>query len=124
MSRGLGRVQNGCLRAIYFDENHPRPKRHKHRGELLTTFDIAAEVFQVDADADGFYQLTDAQYVATKRALENLQRKGQVIGFRMNHDERYYRWMSEKRAQQWLRDKKNADRGVRAKMLAIGIKAR
>jgi hypothetical protein len=45
-----------------------------------------------------------------------------VIG-RISHDERYFRWMSEKRAQRWVRDKKNAGRAerIRAKMRAIGM---
>ena len=56
-------------------------------------------------------------------ALEGLQRKGQVIGFRMNHDERYYYSMSKNQAQQWVRDKTNTSwtERIRAKMRAIGI---
>jgi hypothetical protein len=120
MSRGLGRVQTGCLVAIWEYERG----RHCHRRELPTTYDIANDVYRIEPDADGACWITDAQHIAVKRALAGLQRKGQVIGFRMDHSERHFRWMSEKRAQQWVRDKKNADRGVREKMRAIGMEAR
>jgi hypothetical protein len=118
MSRGFGWVQMACLWRI--------KKHDEERGELPTTYDIAAYVYQAERTDDGGYWLTDAQHVAVKRALEGLQRKGRIIGFRMKHDERTYRWMSEKRAQQWVRDKNNAGRAerVRAKMRAIGMKAR
>lgn len=122
MSRGLGRVQNRCLSAIVLCEK---------RGEFASTFDIIEFVYQLERDADGAYWVTDAQHVAVKRALEGLQRKGQVIGFHMNYDERYYRWMSEKRAQQWVRDETKRARAngwgtgrierVRSKMRAIGV---
>jgi hypothetical protein len=114
MSRGLGRVQNGCLVAIW---------KYERRGKLATAFDIAVEVYQVKPNEDGSRTITAAQHIAVKRALAGLQRKGRVIGFRINHGERHFSWMSEKRAQQWVRNKKNADRGVRAKMRAIGMKA-
>jgi hypothetical protein len=115
MSRGLGRVQNGCLRTIW---------DYERRGKLADAFDIAVAVYRVEPDEDGSLTISGAQHIAVKRALAGLQRKGRAIGFRMNHGERHFTWMSEKRAQQWVRDKKNADRGVRPKMRAIGMKDR
>jgi hypothetical protein len=115
MSRGPGWVQMACLWRI---------QKYEERGELPTTYDIAAAVYQAERADDGGYWLTNAQHVAVKRALAGLQRQGRIIGFRMDHRERHFTWMSEKRAQQWVREKKNADRGVRAKMWAIGMKAK
>jgi len=113
MSRGPGWVQMACLWVI---------RNYEDDGESPTTFDIAAAVYQIKPDADGNYEFTDAQYIAVKRALAGLQRRGRVIGFRMSPFERHFTWMSEKRAQQWVRAKKPFDRGVRAKMRAIGMK--
>ena len=66
MSRGLGKVQSGCLMAIYWAERGGKPPP--------TTYDIAAAVYHTEVNDDG-YHLTDAQHVAVKRALEGLQRK-------------------------------------------------
>jgi hypothetical protein len=71
MSRGLGRVQRECLRAI---------ERCERTGKRATTFTIAADVYQVKPDKDGNRWINDAQHVATKRALANLRRKGLVSG--------------------------------------------
>jgi hypothetical protein len=124
MSRGLGRVQNGCLTAIWDSER---------RGELPEAFDIAVAVYRIRPDEDGSLTITGAQHIAVKRALAGLQRKGRVIGFRVYHHERHFRWMSETRAQRWVRDetklahKHGRATGridyVRAKMCAIGMKA-
>ena len=120
MSRGLGRVQNGCLVAIW---------EYERRGKSPTTLDIVGKVYGISPDADGSYWVTDAQHVAVKRALAGLQRKGQVIGLRRwkphaNQGGQYLDWMSAQRAQQWVREKAHAGRAdVRAKMRAIGMKA-
>ena len=66
MSKGLGRIQRGCLRVI--DE-------YEAAGKRPTTFNIAAEVYQVRPD-----RLSWAQHVATKRALASLRQKGLVSG--------------------------------------------
>src|SRR4051794_7785699 len=73
MSRGLGRVQRGCLNAI---------EQAEAEGEMSTTLDIAREVYEVKADKSGVYLISDAQHVAVKRALAGLQRNGVVTGFR------------------------------------------
>jgi len=88
MSRGLGRVQWGCLLAIW---------RYEQRGEQPTTFDIAADIYHVEPDEDGYRIVSDAQHVAVKRALAGLQRQGRVVGFRTN-TERLMRWRNPKSA--------------------------
>jgi hypothetical protein len=67
MSRGLGWVQRECLRVI---------EQYEAAGKRPTTFNIAAEVFQVKRGRT----ISDAQHVSTKRALFNLRRKGLVSG--------------------------------------------
>jgi hypothetical protein len=129
MSRGYGRVQSACLLAIAYAER---------AGELPTTYDIAAAVYRTEVNDDG-YHLTDAQHVAVKRALESLQRQGKVIGIASRYchgiaDTGDYRnhwrycWMSEPRAQQWIREQ-DPERATwpgvktfKAKMRAIGMK--
>jgi hypothetical protein len=66
MSRGLGWVQRECLRIIGSAPKNP------------TTYQVAAEVFQVKADEYGDRMITEAQHVATKRALASLRSKGLV----------------------------------------------
>jgi hypothetical protein len=71
MSRGLGRIQRECLRVIAgYEAGGVRP----------TTFNVAADVYHVEHDADGSRMINDAQHVATKRALATLRRKGLVTG--------------------------------------------
>jgi hypothetical protein len=72
MSRGYGRVQNGCQSAIYLAERAGEPPP--------TTYDIAAKVYHVERDDDGYRYVSDAQHVAVKRALASLERQGKVIG--------------------------------------------
>jgi hypothetical protein len=92
MSRGSGWVQKACLGII---------QTYEARGEWWpTTLDIAAEVYHVKPDDDSSRLITDAQHVAVRRALEGLQRKGRVIGFRTN--KRCYQWMTEKGLAQWI----------------------
>lgn len=75
MSRGPGRVQNGCLVAIW---------KIERRGKLATC-DIVGEVYRLDRDADGGYWVTDAQYVAVKRAR---RLAAQGAGDRLSHEPR------------------------------------
>src|SRR5262245_28040077 len=72
MSRGLGRVQRRCLDAI---------RKYETQGKCPTTFNITAEVYEVQRDEDGNRYVSDAQHVAVKRALRGLRRQGRVIGF-------------------------------------------
>ena len=71
MSRGLGWLQRECLRVI--DD-------YRLAGKEPTTFNIAAEVYQVKRDRHGNRMITDAQHVATKRALGSLRRSGLITG--------------------------------------------
>jgi hypothetical protein len=118
MSRGPGWVQLACLQHI---------KEYEEDDDWPTAYDIAAAVYQVKPDEDGISYVTDAQYVAVKRALEGLQLQGRIIGFRTlrrrgamrdyidkdgkpfripddHRAERCHHWMTEKRAQQYVRD--------------------
>ena len=71
MSKGLGRIQRECLRVI---------EEYEAAGKRPTTFNITAEVYQIKPDRHGNRMCSDAQHVATKRALANLRRKGLVSG--------------------------------------------
>jgi hypothetical protein len=105
MSRGLGWVQQTCLLVI---------REYEDDGELPTTYNIAATVYQVEPDKDGCRLVNDAQHVAVKRALEGLQRKGHIIGFRDagraripgvdGRAELAHFWATEKGAQRFVDD--------------------
>ena len=126
MSRGFGRVQNGCLAAI---------SEFERKRKLPTTYDITAHVYGAKVEDDGYW-ISDAQHVAVKRALAGLQRKGLVIALdrlycRDDHpydgrSDRAYCWMSEKRAQRWIREQSKARGGMvarfKARMRDIGMK--
>jgi hypothetical protein len=73
MSKGLrlGRIQRGCLRVI---------EEYEAAGKGPTTFSIAADVYRVRPDRHGNRMVSDAQHVATKRALASLRQKGLVSG--------------------------------------------
>jgi hypothetical protein len=72
MSKGLGHIQQrGCLRVI---------EEYEVAGKRPTTFNIAAEVYRVRPDRHGNRMVSDAQHVATKRALASLRQKGLVSG--------------------------------------------
>ena len=101
MSRGLGWVQSACLVIV---------KRHEGK-RWPSTYTIAADVYQVKPDRNGDRLINDAQHVAVKRALEGLQRKGMVIGFRDTHNARApgdgrielcHVWMTEVGLARWL----------------------
>jgi hypothetical protein len=66
MSKGLGRIQRGCLRVL---------GEYEAAGKRPTMLNIASEVYRVSPD-----RLSDAQHVATRRALTSLRQKGLVSG--------------------------------------------
>jgi len=66
MSKGLGRIQRGCLRVL---------GEYEAAGKRPTMLNIASEVYRVRPD-----RLSEAQHVATRRALTSLQQKGLVSG--------------------------------------------
>jgi hypothetical protein len=98
MSRGMGRVQRATLEVV-----------QKH--EPITTYDIIPEVYKIKRSRDGYRYFDPAQHVAVKRALEGLQRKGLVIGFRTQRArdpaagdgrmELCHTWMTEKEFAKW-----------------------
>jgi hypothetical protein len=63
---GLGRIQRGCLRVI---------EEYEAAGKRPTMLNIASEVYRVSPD-----RLSEAQHVATRRALASLLQKGLVSG--------------------------------------------
>jgi hypothetical protein len=79
---------NGHLRNIYDYGVNSKPRKSRPRssrnyeaaGKKPTTFNIAADVYRVEPDADGNRWISEAQHTATKRALANLRRKGLVSG--------------------------------------------
>jgi hypothetical protein len=68
MSRGIGRIQRECLRAL------------GAATEPLNTFAITADVYQIKPDTYDNRMCNDAQHTAVKRALAGLRRKGLVVG--------------------------------------------
>lgn len=66
MSKGLGRIQRGCLRVL---------GEYEATGRRATILDIASEVYRVRPD-----RLSDEQHAVTRRALASLQQKGLVSG--------------------------------------------
>jgi hypothetical protein len=71
MSRGLGWVQRECLRVI---------ANYEAVGKRPTTLNIAADIYRIKPDRFGNRTVSDAQHVATKRALSSLRRKGLATG--------------------------------------------
>jgi hypothetical protein len=101
MSRGFGKVQLACLAAI---ERHGAP----------TTFTIACDAYHIEPNEVGNRLCSDAQHVAVKRALEGLQRKGLIIGFRETtvarapgdgRVEQCHVWMTAEVFAHWLKTK-------------------
>ena len=70
MSKGLSHIQPGCLRVI---------EEYEAAGKRPTTFNIAAEVYRVRPDRHGTRMVSDAQHIATKRALASLRQKGLIF---------------------------------------------
>ena len=66
MSKGLGRIQRGCLRVL---------GEYEAAGKRPTMLNIASEVYRVRPD-----RLSGAQHVATRRALTSVRQKGLVSG--------------------------------------------
>ena len=66
MSKGLGRIQRACLRVL---------GEYEAAGKRPTMLNIASEVYRVSPD-----RLSEAQHVATRRALTSLWQKGLVSG--------------------------------------------
>ena len=66
MPKGLGRIQRGCLRIL---------GEYEAAGKRPTMLNIASEVYRVRPD-----RLSEAQHVATRRALTRLRQKGLVSG--------------------------------------------
>jgi len=108
MGRGLGWVQWACLKVI---------KDYEQADDWPTTFNIAAYVYQVKPDKNGDRWISNAQHVAVKCALEGLQRKGRIIGFRAQRarvpfgqpdsdgrTELCHHWMTAARLKEWLKD--------------------
>jgi len=69
MSKGLGRIQRGCLRIL---------GEYEAAGKRPTMLNIASEVYRVKPD-----RLSYEQHAATRRALGSLQQKGLVSGQEM-----------------------------------------
>jgi len=109
MRRGMGWVQQACLRVI---------EKWERANEWPTTYNIAGDVYQVKRDKNGNRWISHAQYVAVKRALEGLQRKGRIIGFRLERarsptdgrTELCHHWMTEQRAIKWLAERREITR--------------
>jgi hypothetical protein len=95
MGSGLGWVQRTCLTVI---------REYEASGKLPTTFSITATVYQIQPDADGNRLVSDAQHVAVRRALEDLRRKGHIVGIRSGlHLERCLLWMTNEGHKKWLK---------------------
>jgi hypothetical protein len=115
MSRGLGKVQRSCLDVIH---------RYESEGDRLpTTYNITAEVYAIAPDKNNNRWITNAQHVAVKRALHNLQQKGRIIGFRdvvhtpyapsepgWGKMELCHYWMTEPRLTRFLTEQDFSDR--------------
>ena len=99
-------MQWGCLTAIW---------HYERDGKLPTTYNIAAWIYHVKRDKDGNRWVSDAQHVAVKRALDGLQRKGKIIGFRTGRNrgvgsdgytdgrtELCHHWMTQDGLELWL----------------------
>jgi hypothetical protein len=86
-------------------------RNYEDDGESPTTYNIATAVYQIKPDKDGNRWVSDAQHVAVKRALEGLQRKGRIIGFRAQRardpardgrTELCHHWMTPQGLETWL----------------------
>jgi hypothetical protein len=73
MSRGLGWVQRACLDAIAVYEAN-----YKTEKVLPTTYNITADVYQVERDEDDNRWVNNAQHSAVKRALKRLEKQGHI----------------------------------------------
>jgi hypothetical protein len=69
MSHGLGRIQRAILTEF-------------ERVAVADTFHLAAVAYCVQPDRGGVKRITDAQFVATRRALAKLAKDGRVFSLR------------------------------------------
>jgi hypothetical protein len=69
MSHGLGRIQRAILAEF-------------ERVAVADTFHLAAVAYSVQPDRGGVKRITDAQFVATRRALAKLAEDGRVFSLR------------------------------------------
>lgn len=77
MSRGLGSVQRGILAAL--EEN-----------KMMNVIELAWFIFDAQADANGKFNITDAQRASVARALAGLQRQG--LAFPTYRNARGWQW--------------------------------
>jgi hypothetical protein len=96
MSRGHGQIQRAILTAL-------------EREKFASTFELATEAYNIQPDPeDGCQYISDAQLVATRRALANLVKEGRAFDLGRNKkvDGRRF-WASERhglhRRISWLR---------------------
>ena len=110
MSAGPGWVQMACLWRI---------QKYEERGESPTTFNIAAEVYQVKPDKDGNRYVTDAQHVAVNSSP--LSAKADDAAFALTpsdgRTELCHHWMTEKGLAKWLA----TERKYAAVLAAMGV---
>jgi hypothetical protein len=66
MSRGLGKIERDCVRVI---------TEYRAAGRWPNTYNITAEVYQIERDEKGNRSVSNAQHSAVKRALLSLRRK-------------------------------------------------
>jgi hypothetical protein len=83
MSRGHGRIQRDIIANL------------EKRDKLVDTFDLAADVFQLQPDSDGRILLNDAQLVSIRRALVKLAGNGIIFKVMRGHNKRAY-WANER----------------------------
>jgi dTDP-glucose pyrophosphorylase len=90
-------IRRGSLAMRWCKRWRRRPKQ----GFYETS--IVEHVYRLAPGARENLEITDVQHVAVKRALEGLQRKGHVIGFRTgigrndSRTELSHHWMTEKK---------------------------
>ena len=96
MGHGTGWVQAACMRSIRLREDAG--------ARWPSTYTIVADVFRIERDADGNRLCSNTEHGAVKRALTNLQRKGQIIGFRdvSSANDYCYIWMTGAGLARWL----------------------
>ena len=80
MSRGPGNIQRRLLALIESDAD-----------VLHSTYDLAADVYDVQPNAHDKRLLTEAQVSSVRRALSELAKQGKISGRRGWHDRRQ-RW--------------------------------
>ena len=87
MSRDLGKVQRALLATL-----QPQP--------VLTSFDLAAQVYRVLVGPDGRWSVSNTQRTAVRRALSALQRRGLAFQIGGNRQGRVA-WMTREQAERY-----------------------